>query len=81
VLAISAVFLVIAGLNAFEMIWLLTQQMPTADVHTLATLLVTTMFQDFDIGRATALAVILFVLVFAVSAGVLRAFRREAIEA
>ncbi len=80
VLAISAVFLVIAGLNAFEMIWLLTQQMPSADVHTLATLLVTTMFQDFDIGRATALAVILFGLVFAVSAGVLRVFRREAIE-
>lgn len=81
VLAISAVFLVIAGLNAFEMIWLLTQQMPSADSHTLATLLVTTLFQDFQIGRATALAVILFVLVFAASAAVLRAFRREAIEA
>ncbi|MGH7995325.1 MAG: extracellular solute-binding protein [Opitutaceae bacterium] len=80
ILAISAVFLVIAGLNAFEMIWLLTQQMPSADEHTLATLLVTTMFQDFDIGRATALAVILFALVFAASAAVLRTLRREAIE-
>jgi ABC-type sugar transport system permease subunit len=35
------------------------------------------MFQDLDIGRATALAVILFVLVGAGSAAVLRGLRRE----
>ena len=77
VLAISAVFLVISGLNAFEMVWLLTSQYPTSSTHTLGTLLVTTMFQDLDIGRATALAVILFVLVGAGSAAVLRGLRRE----
>ncbi len=81
VLAISVVFLVIGGLNAFEMVWLLTSQDPSAPVNTLATLLVTTMFKDFDIGRAAALAVILFALVMAGSALVLRAFRREEIEA
>jgi ABC-type sugar transport system permease subunit len=68
VVAISAVFLVIGGLNAFEMIWLLTSQDPSASVSTLGTLLVTTMFKDFDIGRAAALAVILFCLVLAGSA-------------
>jgi len=78
VIAISAVFLVIGGLNAFEMVWLLTSQEPTAPVHTLATLLVATMFKDFAIGRAAALAVVLFALVAAVSAACFRGVRGEA---
>ena len=80
VLAISIVFLVIGGLNAFEMIWLLTSQDPSASVSTLGTLLVTTMFKDFDIGRAAALAVILFALVLAGSAAVLRGIEGENVE-
>jgi raffinose/stachyose/melibiose transport system permease protein len=80
VVAISAVFLVIGGLNAFEMVWLLTSQDPSASVSTLGTLLVTTMFKDFDIGRAAALAVILFALVLAGSAAVLRGLRSEPVE-
>jgi len=80
VLAISAVFLVIAGLNAFEMVWLLTSQDPSASVSTLGTLLVTTMFKDFDIGRAAALAVILCALVLLGSASVLRGLRSETVE-
>ena len=80
VIVISAVFLVIGGLNAFEMIWLLTAQDPSAASHTLGTLLVTSMFKDFEIGRATALAAVLFVLVLAGSAAVLRGLGREAVE-
>jgi raffinose/stachyose/melibiose transport system permease protein len=80
VVAISAVFLVIGGLNAFEMVWLLTSQDPSASVSTLGTLLVTTMFKDLDIGRAAALAVILFSLVLAGSAAVLRAMKGETVE-
>jgi ABC-type sugar transport system permease subunit/ABC-type glycerol-3-phosphate transport system substrate-binding protein len=80
VVAISAVFLVIGGLNAFEMIWLLTSQDPSASSQTLATLLVTTMFKDFDIGRAAALAVILFTLVLAASAAVLRGLKSDPVE-
>lgn len=80
VLVISAVFLVIGGLNAFEMIWLLTSQDPTTTAHTLGTLLVATMFKEFAIGRATAIAVVLFVLVLAASAVVMRGLKREAVE-
>jgi ABC-type sugar transport system permease subunit/ABC-type glycerol-3-phosphate transport system substrate-binding protein len=80
VVAISLVFLVIGGLNAFEMVWLLTSQDPSASVSTLGTLLVTTMFKDFDIGRAAALAVILFALVLAGSATVLRGLRSDPVE-
>ncbi len=80
VIVISAVFLVIGGLNAFEMVWLLTQQDPVSGVHTLSTLMVSTMFKEFDVGRATAIAVVLFVLVLAGSAAVMRGLRREAVE-
>lgn len=80
VITISAVFLVIGGLNAFEMIWLLTVQDPSPVSHTLGTLLVVSMFRNFEIGRAAAIAVVLFVLVFAASAAVMRMLKRETIE-
>ncbi|WP_238991392.1 extracellular solute-binding protein [Rariglobus hedericola] len=80
VLVISAVFLVIGGLNAFEMIWLLTSQDPASGSHTLSTLMVSTMFQEFQVGRATAIAVMMFVLVLVGSAAVMRALRRDTVE-
>ena len=80
VLVVSAVFLVIGGLNAFEMIWLLTSQDPASGSHTLSTLMVSTMFQEFQIGRATAIAVVMFVLVIIGSAAVMRALKRDTVE-
>lgn len=80
VLVISAVFLVIGGLNAFEMVWLLTSQDPASGSHTLSTLMVSTMFQEFQVGRATAIAVVMFVLVLIGSAAVMRALKRETVE-
>jgi raffinose/stachyose/melibiose transport system permease protein len=80
VVVVSAVFIVIAGLNAFEMIWLLTSQDPDSSTHTLGTLMVTSMFKEFNIGRATAIAVLLFVLVLAGSAALMRGMKREAVE-
>ena len=80
VVVISAVFIVIGGLNTFEMVWLLTGQEPLIGSHVLATWMVSTMFHDFEIGRATAIAVIMFVLVAAGSAVTLLATHREAVE-
>ncbi len=80
VLVVSAVFLVIGGLNAFELVWLLTSQAPASGTHTLGTLMVSAMFQDFQIGRATAIAVVMFVLVLVGSAAVMRTLRRETVE-
>jgi raffinose/stachyose/melibiose transport system permease protein len=80
VLVISAVFIVIGGLNAFELIWLLTSQQPGTSSHTLSTLMVTTMFQYFQVGRATAIAVMMFLFVLAGSAAVMRGLRREAVD-
>jgi raffinose/stachyose/melibiose transport system permease protein len=72
VVAISVVFIVIGGLNAFEMVWLMTSQDPTSETHTMGTLLVTTMFKESQIGRATAIATVMLVLVLGASALVLR---------
>ena len=80
VLVVSAVFLVIGGLNAFEMIWLLTSQDPATGSHTLSTLMVSTMFQEFQVGRATAIAVVMFILVLIGSAAVMRALKRDTVE-
>lgn len=76
ILVVSAVFLLIGGLNAFELVWLLTAQEPSAGVHTLATLLVSTLFNDFQAGRAAAIAVMLFALVMTGALAVLRLSRR-----
>jgi ABC-type sugar transport system permease subunit/ABC-type glycerol-3-phosphate transport system substrate-binding protein len=80
VVVVSVVFIVIGGLNAFEMIWLLTSQDPNSATHTLGTLMVTSMFKEFQIGRATAIAVVLFTLVFAITAVVSRLLKRETVE-
>lgn len=80
VIAISVVFIVIGGLNTFEMIWLLTAQDPSTGTHVLSTWMVSTMFKDFQIGRAAAIAVVMFVLVLAGSAVTLLAARRESVE-
>ena len=80
VLVVSAVFIVIGGLNAFELVWLLTSQDPITSSHTLSTLMVTTMFQDFQVGRATAVAVMMFLFVIIGSAAVMRGLKRDTID-
>jgi raffinose/stachyose/melibiose transport system permease protein len=80
ILAISIVFLVIGGMKAFEVIWLLTNQAPQTDNHVIGTLMVQTMFKEFKVGQATAIAVLLFLMVFIGSAATLRAMRKEAVE-
>ena len=79
-LTISAVFMVVGGLKAFEYIWLLTSQRPTSNSHVMTTYMVTTMFKDFRVGQATAIAVLLFILVFFGSLLTLRLMKRKSSE-
>ncbi len=79
-LTISAVFMVIGGLKAFENIWLLTSQQPTSNTHVISTYMVTTMFKEFKVGQATAIAVLLFVLVFFGAIVTIRLMKRETVE-
>jgi raffinose/stachyose/melibiose transport system permease protein len=80
VLAISIVFLVIGGMKAFEIIWLLTNQRPQTDNHVVATRMVQTMFTEFNVGEATAIAVLLFLMVFIGTAVTMRGMSRERVE-
>ncbi len=80
VISIVLVFMIIAGMKTFELIWLLTEQMPNTSNHVIATRMVQTMFVEFRVGEATAIAVLLFILVFFGSATTLRFMRREAVE-
>jgi raffinose/stachyose/melibiose transport system permease protein len=80
IMAISIVFLVIGGMKAFEVIWLLGNQRPLTNDHVIATRMVQTMFNEFNVGEATALAVLLFLMVFVGSAATLRGMRRETVE-
>ncbi len=79
-LTISIVFLVIGGMKAFEIIWLLTNQRPTTDLHVVSTRMIQVMFEEFRVGEATAIAVVLFLMVFFGTAVSMRAMRRETVE-
>jgi len=80
VIAIATVFLVIGGMKAFEVIWLLTNQRPTTATHVIGTKMVYAMFNEFNVGEASAIAVLLFLMVFFGSAVTLRLMRRERVE-
>lgn len=64
VIVVTLVFSLIGGLKAFEAIWLLTSQQPTTSTHVIGTLMISTLFRDFQVGEATAIAVLLFLTVF-----------------
>jgi raffinose/stachyose/melibiose transport system permease protein len=80
VLSISTIFMIIGGMKAFETIWLLTNQTPGTETHVIGTRMVQAMFSEMNVGEATAIAVILFVMVFATSVFALRAMKRETVE-
>ena len=80
VLSIAIVFMVIGGMKAFEVIWLFTNQRPVTEVHVVGTLMVQDMFTEYKVGEATAIAVLLFLMVFFGTAATLRLMRRESVE-
>ena len=80
VISISVVFMIIGGMKAFEVIWLLTNQAPTTDNHVIGSRMVQAMFGEFKVGEATAIAVLLFLMVFFGTTSTLRAMKREAVE-
>jgi len=80
VLAIAIVFMIIGGMKTFEVIWLLTNQHPVTSTHVISTRMVQAMFTEFKVGEATAIAVLLFLMVFFGTASTLRLMRRERVE-
>ena len=80
VLSVGIVFLVILSLKFFDPIWVMENQMPTRDSHVLATLLYQKVFSEYNVGYGSAVAVLLFVLVFMATLISLRLSRGEKVE-
>lgn len=80
VLAVGIVFLVIGILKFFDPIWVMENQRPTKDSHVMATLLYQKVFSEYNVGYGAAVAVLLFLLVFAATLVSLRVSRGQRVE-
>jgi len=80
VLTTGIVFLVVGGLKVFDAIWVMENGRPSNKTHTMATLMYSKVFSEYDIGYGTAIAVLLFVLVLLATLLSFRLLRRERLE-
>lgn len=80
VLVVGVVFLIISSLKTFDLIWVMENQWPAPESHVMTTLLYQKVFGEYTIGYGAAVAVVLFLLVFAATLVTLRFSRREAVE-
>jgi len=80
VFTVGVVFLVIGTLKFFDAIWVMENQWPTKDSHVLATVLYQKVFTEYNVGYGSAVAVLLFLLVFLATLLTLRLSRKEALE-
>ena len=80
VFTVGVVFLVIGSLKFFDAIWVMENQQPTKDSHVLATVLYQKVFTEYNVGYGSAVAVLLFILVFLATLITLRLSRKEALE-
>ncbi len=80
VLTTGIVFLVIGGLKIFDSVWVMENGHPKPPTHTMATLMYTRVFEEYDIGLGTAIAVCLFVLVLLATMISFRLLKRERLE-
>jgi N-acetylglucosamine transport system permease protein len=80
ILTTGIIFLVIGGLKIFDSIWVMENGRPTKDTHTMSTLMYSKVFEEYDIGHGTAIAVLLFLLVLAATLFSRRLLQRERLE-
>ena len=80
VFTVGVVFLVIGSLKVFDAIWVMENQWPTKESHVLATVLYQKVFTEYNVGYGSAVAVLLFILVFLATLVTLKLSRKEALE-
>jgi N-acetylglucosamine transport system permease protein len=80
VLKLAVIYLVINSLNVFGLVWVMTEGGPGNHTDTVLTHLYRTAFIDSNFGYATALGVVVFVIIFCVTLGFNRLMRRETVE-
>jgi ABC-type sugar transport system permease subunit len=80
VLTTGIVFLVVGGMKFFDAVWIMENGRPSPLTHTMSTLMYSRVFEEYDIGYGTAVAVMLFILVLLATTVSLRLMRRERLE-
>jgi ABC-type sugar transport system permease subunit len=80
VITMAVVFLAIGGLRIFDLIYVMSLGYPAEQSQVIATYLYEQAFNNARMGYGIAIAVVLFVLVFAASAISMRLMRREQLE-
>jgi N-acetylglucosamine transport system permease protein len=80
VLTTGIIFLVVGGLKFFDAIWVMENGHPGPATHTMSTLMYSKVFEEYNVGYGTAIAVLLFILVLMATMVSLRLLRRERLE-
>src|SRR5262249_40303938 len=80
VLTTGIVFMVIGGLKTFDIIWVMEYSRPSKETHTIATLMYSKVFEEYNVGYGTAIAVFLFILILLATRITFRLMRRERLE-
>ena len=80
IFVVGVVFFIISSAKFFDAVWVMENEVPTAESHVLATVLFQKVFTEYNIGYAAAVAVVLFALVFIATLITLRWSRKEALE-
>ena len=80
ILKLGVVYLIIRSLNIFGLVWVMTEGGPSNHTDTMLTYLYRLAFSESNFGHATALGVIVFVLIFGIALISLRLMRREVVE-
>jgi N-acetylglucosamine transport system permease protein len=80
ILKLAIIYLVIHSLNVFGLVWVMTEGGPNNHTDTLLTYLYRLAFIESNFGYATALGVVVFVIVFGFTVALNRLMRRETVE-
>lgn len=80
VLTTGIIFLVVGGLKFFDAIWVMENGRPSPASHTMATRMYSKVFEEYNVGYGTAIAVLLFILVLMATLVSFRLLKRERLE-
>jgi len=80
VLTTGIIFLIVGGLKYFDAVWVMENGRPGPSTHTLATLMYAKVFEEYNVGYGSAIAVLLFGLVLVATLASMRLLRRERLE-
>jgi ABC-type sugar transport system permease subunit len=80
VLTTGIIFLIVGGLKFFDAVWVMENGRPSPATHTMSSLMYAKVFEEYNVGYGTAIAVLLFVLVLVVTRISMRLLKRERLE-